>query len=80
MKNVAPVSLASFPENWISDRREVILRDGYAVRAGNGASIEIKSLTTNEWMRLALPGGATAFTSIAERNRVLGELNGASAA
>jgi hypothetical protein len=73
---VDPITRALLPEGWIAERREVIQREGYALRAGAGASIEIKSLTTNEWLRLALPDKAPAFTTEAERDAVLAQLTG----
>jgi hypothetical protein len=73
---VAPIARDQLPEGWIEERREVIQREGYALRAGEGATIEIKSLTTNEWLRLALLDKATAFTTEAERDVVLELLTG----
>ena len=74
MITVAPITRAQLPEGWIAERREVVQRDGYALRAGEGASIEIKSLTTNEWLLLALPDKAPGFATEAERDGVIGEL------
>ena len=76
MITVAPIARDQLPEGWIEERREVIQREGYALRAGEGATIEIKSLTTNEWLRLALLDKATAFTTEAERDVVLELLTG----
>lgn len=74
MNHVPPVTLAHFTREWIADRRVVILRDGHALRAGEGLAIEIKSLRTNEWRRIALPGGAVAFTTAEDRDAVLKQL------
>lgn len=52
MITAAPITRAQLPEGWIAERREVIAREGYALRAGAAACIEIKSLTTNG---MALP-------------------------
>lgn len=73
---IAPIARSQLPEGWIEERREVIQREGYALRAGAGATIEIKSLHTNEWLRLPLPDKAPAFTTEAERDGVMGELQG----
>lgn len=72
------VAVADLPPEWVALRREIIVRDGYAVRAGAPAwSIEIKSLHTNEWCVLTLnETGARAFASEAERDAVLRELVG----
>lgn len=94
MKTVAPLYVPATPEpeefaEWIASRREIIARDGYAVRAGAGArghTIEIKSLTphdllaaddplrTNVWCVLALPDGAREFAHACDRDAVLGRL------
>lgn len=76
MTTVDAIARDQLPEGWIEARREVIQREGYALRAGDGATIEIKSLTTNEWLRLALLDKATAFTTEAERDVVLELLTG----
>ena len=70
----APVTAAECDGDWIRDRREVIRRDGYALRAGTaeaGPTIEIKSLTTNEWLFLMLPNEATCFVAAVDRDAVL---------
>lgn len=99
MKPVAPLFVPANPEpeefaEWIASRREIIARDGYALRAGAGArghTIEIKSLTpheqlaaedplrTNVWCVLALPDGAREFAQRSERDAVLGRLQERSA-
>lgn len=73
---VPPIAASDLPPDWIPLRREIIVRDGVAVRAGAGASIEVKSLTTNEWCRLTLHGGAQAFVTFADRDAVLAQLQG----
>lgn len=74
----AAITLAEISAEWLAARREVIVRDGYALRAGAAGSIEIKSLTTNEWLRLALPGDTGAvvstFATVADRDAVLRQL------
>lgn len=75
----APATREQCSEEWIAVRREIILRVGYAVRAGEGGvdlagapyTIEVKSLTTNEWWRLMLPNDGTEFAHAAERDAVL---------
>lgn len=70
---------------WLKDRREVIARDGYALRAGQGArghTIEVKSLTphdhlaaddplrVNEWCVMSLPEGGREFAHATDRDAV----------
>ena len=73
-------------DDWLASRRDVIARDGYALRAGHGrrgATIEVKSLTPHEllaaddplrvnvWCVMALPEGAREFAREEERDEVL---------
>jgi len=53
------------------------VRDGYATRAGLDLTIEVKSLTTNEWLPLTLPGDSIRFVSSTDRDAVLAQLQGA---
>lgn len=85
MKSVPPITIELITPEWIELRREIIAREGHAVRAGEVGvgqagpyTIELKSLRTNEWGRIMLPGGATAFTSAADRDAVLRQLQGES--
>ncbi len=70
-----PVKADALPPEWPEIVRKVVVRDGYAVR-GNGILpiIEIKSLTTNQWFALALPGGGTTFVSFDDRNLILNKI------
>ena len=76
---------------WLEERRVIIARGGYAVRAGAGVrghTIEVKSLTphdqlaaedplrTNVWCVLALPEGAREFADARDRDAVLRRLEG----
>jgi len=82
MKTPAPITIAEITSEWTELRREVIRREGYALRAGQFGtdlagepfSIELKSLTTNDWGAIVLPGGALAFTTAADRDAVLKQL------
>ncbi len=84
MKTPDPITVEQITPEWIALRREVIVRDGYAVRAGEVGvdlsgepfTIELKSLTTNQWGAIVLPGGAIAFTTAADRDAVLRKLQG----
>lgn len=71
-----PVTVADVSDSWIQERREIIVREGYALRPGLDLTIEVKSLTTNEWLPLTLPGDTIRFVSSAERDAVLRRLQG----
>lgn len=71
MSTPPPIAIDQITPEWIAERREIILREGRAVRAGAGNRIEVKSLTDNRWYCLTLPGGALAFTLELERDAVV---------
>lgn len=71
-----PVTAAECSAEWVALRRAILVRDGQACRAGLGLTIEIKSLRTNEWHPLALPGEGVRFVSPADRDAVLAQLEG----
>lgn len=74
---VQPVTRAEISDEWIATRREIIVRDGYALRAGVAPTIEIRSLVTNEWCVLVLnEAGARVFASAQDRDEVLLQLMG----
>ncbi len=78
LKPIPPVTADSIPPEWTEIVREIITRDGNAVRASAlSPIIEVKSLTTNRWHSLSLPGGGTAFTSYGDRNAVLNAIQNA---
>lgn len=69
---IPPVTAAEIPEEWPEVVREIVLRQGNAVRPNPVKPvIEIKSLTTNQWCMLTLPGGGTEFISFEDRNSVM---------
>jgi hypothetical protein len=73
------VTLAEVAPEWIPLRREIIAREGYAVRGGgcaSGFTIEVKSLTTNEWQPCGWHHGAACFATEAERDEVLRQIMG----
>lgn len=82
----APVTAAECNADWIKVRREIIHREGYAMRAGANNTIELKSLTPfeqlaawdplriNQWVPIALPNEAIVFASAADRDAVLQQL------
>jgi hypothetical protein len=77
---IKPITLADLPEDWIEERREVIAREGNAVRLSTDSlNIEVKSLRIDRWLRLGLPGAAPEFASHKEREFVLREIQRAEA-
>ncbi len=72
---IAPITLADLPDDWIEERREIIAREGNAVRAcASSLNIEVKSLRENRWLRLPLPCKAPSFSAAADRDFVLDEI------
>ncbi len=71
-KKVPPVQATDIPPEWPEMVAEIVKRDGNAVR-GSGVApvIEIKSLTTNRWHPLGLPGGGTEFANYDDRNSIM---------
>jgi hypothetical protein len=72
-----PVTFAELAPEWFAERREIVQRDGYALRGApcaGGHTIEVKSLTTNEWQPLGWHAGALCFATAAERDAALGKL------
>ncbi len=71
------VSFAELPEGWPELVREIIVRNGHAIRpCASMPMIEVKSLTTNTWHPLGLPGGGVTFISFDERNILLSKIEG----
>ncbi len=71
----APASAADVSDDWCDKVREILRRDGYAVRGrSDTVMIEVKSLTTNAWHSLSLPTGATSFISLGDRDIVLAKI------
>lgn len=60
----------SLPE-WTEFMREIVQRERHAVRAGEGATIEAKSLRTDQWLALNLPNGKPQFPTNTERDQAL---------
>ncbi len=72
-----PVTFSEIPPEWPEVVREIIHREGNAVRANPlKPVIEIKSTTTNRWHPLALPGGGSEFASFTDRNLVMARIQG----
>ncbi len=72
------VTLAEISPEWIADRRELIAREGRAVRGATtlaGAfTIEVKSLRTNTWHPLGWHCGCVCFATQGERDQILQQL------
>jgi hypothetical protein len=72
----APVTAGEIDDTWIAERREIILRDGYALRAGAGNTIEANRYHDGNWRVITLPNEATTFVTETDRDAVLARLNG----
>lgn len=68
------ITSAEVPDEWIADVRSILSRDGNATRGPATPIIEVKSLRTNEWCKLMLPGSGFHFASTDERDAVLRRL------
>lgn len=71
-----PITAASIPQEWIETVRAIAQRDGHAVRAGAGATIEMQSINTGKFGILMLYGSADRFASDADRDQVLEQIVG----
>lgn len=70
-----PITAAQLPEDWIEERREVIAREAFAIRACSfSLNIEIQSQRSGEWLILSLPDKAPAFATVVDRDAVLASL------
>jgi hypothetical protein len=69
-----PIAFADVPDSWLADVRGILERDGQPVRAGASNDIEVKSLTSNRWGRLMLPGSGFEFVSAEDRDKILARL------
>ena len=67
-------NLSDIPADWPALVREIAQREGQPVRAGACNSIEVKSLTTNQWHALQLPNGAKAFATTEARDLILSQI------
>lgn len=66
--------LTDIPADWPATVREIARREGQPVRAGAANSIEVKSLTDNQWRTLLLPNGAKGFATEADRDAILSQI------
>jgi len=73
---IPPMSAAEvLGTNWADNVREASRRDGNAIRAGEGNTIEGQSINTGQWMPIMLRNGGTAFASADDRDQVLAEIH-----
>ncbi|MBA4136731.1 MAG: hypothetical protein C0518_05385 [Opitutus sp.] len=76
-KKVSPARLADFTPAWLQLRRQIVLRDGHAVRAADRSNqIEVQAINTGSWHPLTLPGDVTLFATVDDRDAVLRVLTG----
>ena len=68
---------ADVPPEWIAVVREIIQREGRALRGpADRAIIESKCLRTNAWRPVLLFSSAAAFSTTADRDAVLKQITG----
>jgi hypothetical protein len=60
--------------NWADNVREASRRDGNAIRAGTGNTIEGQSINTGQWMPITLRSGGIAFATAEDRDQVLAKI------
>jgi hypothetical protein len=76
---IVPARLADFTPAWLQLRREIVLRDGHALRAATRSNqIEVQAINTGTWHPLTLPGDVTLFATVDDRDAVLRMLTGES--
>lgn len=69
------ITAEEVPEEWVMIVRELIQREGRALRGPvDRPTIEVKSLTTNQWAPLMLFSSAMSFETIADRDAVLAKI------
>jgi hypothetical protein len=70
-----PFAALTLPE-WADYMREILQREGRAVRSGGAnLTIEAKSLTTDQWYSLPLPpDGKPQFTTTTDRDQALARI------
>lgn len=69
------ITAEEVPDDWVMVVRELIQREGRALRGPvDRPTIEVKSLTTNQWSPLMLWSSAMAFETIADRDKVLAKI------
>lgn len=73
----ALATAADATDAWIAQRREIIERDGHAIRAGAGLWIELQHHDSPEvWKPINTPTGGQLYATAADRDAVLRRLWG----
>lgn len=77
MNQPPPITSAQITDEWIGIVREIVSREGRAMRLGGlHPTIQFKDLATNVWRNIELPGGGVLFADWTERNLVAKRLEG----
>ena len=72
MTNKPPITASEVPPEWIEMVRTMLTRDGMPARGhADRPTIQVKSLSTNQWMPLMLPNSGFTFSSRADMDAVL---------
>lgn len=69
---ISPMTAADvLATNWPARVRSAAFRDGNALQAGPGNTIEAQSINTGEFGAIMLPNGGASFTTPEDRDQVL---------
>jgi hypothetical protein len=72
---VTPLTAAEvLATNWADNVRSAVQRDGNALRAGVGNTIEAQSINTGEFGPILLRNGGVVFATAADRDAVLAHI------
>ncbi len=73
-----PVTLAEVTEEWLAERREIVVSGGFKLRPGVTLTIEVESMPRGkeraQWCLLTLPNHGHFFDCAATRDEVLRRL------
>lgn len=75
---LTPAARADFTPEWLRLRREIVLRDGHALRlaAAPALRIEVQDINRGTWHPLTLPGDVLDFDAEATRDEIYNTLVG----
>ena len=76
--NIPPATAADLPPWWLAQVREVVVRDGHALRAGfPDITIEVQNINRPEvWQPLNLQTNTPHFATDRDRDTILAILTG----
>jgi hypothetical protein len=75
-KLISPATAEQCDPEWIALRREIIQRDGHAIRPGPAHTIQVKGRESwDVWATLTLPNDVLHFATAEDRDAVLAKLS-----